>query len=126
MNRQEVITIIDTLADGVDPATGERIPYEAFHTATAVRALFAASAFLKSDTGRARGAKSTTFTAAGAPWTAEEDARLGQEFDAGLTVAQIALQHGRTSGAITSRLVKIGRLDPEKVKARERGGRVVS
>jgi hypothetical protein len=124
MNRQEVITILDTLADGVDPATGQRIPYEAFHTATAVRALFAASAFLKSDTGRAP--RSKTFTAAGAPWSAEEDARLGQEFDAGLTVAQIALQHGRTSGAITSRLVKIGRLDPEKVKARERGGRVTS
>ena len=127
MDRQEVITILDTLADGTDPSTGARIPYEAFHTATTVRALFAASAFLKSDIARSAPrsdrTRATPFTSAGAAWSAEEDARLGQEFDARMTVAQIALQHGRTSGAITSRLVRIGRLDPSNVKSRDRGSR---
>ena len=130
MDRQEVITVLDALADGIDPSTGTRIPYEAFHTATAIRALFAASAFLKSDNAPpaqpGRRAKTTVFTSAGAAWSAEEDARLGQEFDAGMTVAQIALQHGRTSGAITSRLVRIGRIDPASVKSRDRGARVAS
>jgi hypothetical protein len=129
MDRQQVIAIIDSLADGIDPATGARIPYEAFHTAEAVRALFAASAFLRSDTAPPKSVKSagsSTFTSAGAAWSAEEDARLGQEFDSGMTVAQIALQHGRTSGAINSRLVKIGRLDPATVKVRDRGARAPS
>ena len=125
MDRQEIITVLDALADGIDPATGARIPYEAFHTATAVRALFAASALLKAESGK-RTRKTTAFTSAGAAWSAEEDARLGQEFDSGMTVGQIALQHGRTSGAITSRLVTIGRLDPGSVKSRDRGARVAS
>src|SRR5688572_18927328 len=130
MDRQQVITILDSLADGIDPSTGSRIPYEAFHTADAVRALFAASALLKSEGGprkQAGGSRNTTaFTSAGTAWSAEEDARLSHEFDSGMTVAQIALQHGRTSGAITSRLVKIGRLDPSTVKVRDRGAQVVS
>lgn len=130
MNRQEVITVLESLANGIDPGTGARIPHETFQTADTVRALFAATAFLKAPEMQAvrQSARATnpTFTSAGTPWSAEEDARLGQEFDAGLTTAQIALQHGRTSGAITSRLVKLGRLDPATVKSRDRGARVVS
>ena len=70
--------------------------------------------------------QSATLTSAGTPWSAEEDARLCREFDAGMTTAQIALQHGRTSGAITSRLVKLGRIDPATVKSRDRGAQVAS
>jgi hypothetical protein len=43
-----------------------------------------------------------------------------------MTTAQIALQHGRTSGAITTRLVKLGRIDPAMVKSRDRGARVIA
>ena len=131
MDRQEVITVLESLANGVDPATGMRIPGDTFHTVETVRALFAASMFLKAgavapSAARNGRAKSATLTSAGAPWSAEEDSRLGQEFDAGMTIAQIALQHGRSSGGITSRLVKLGRVDPATVKSRERGVRVVS
>lgn len=38
-----------------------------------------------------------------------------------MTVGQMALQHGRTSGAIASRLAKLGRIDPATVKSRDRG-----
>ena len=131
MDRQEVIAVLESLANGIDPMTGARIPQDAFHSADTVRALFAASAFLKAapatpekpQNGRTR---TTTFASAGTPWSADEDARLGQEFDAGMTIAQIALQHGRTSGAITSRLVKLGRIDPATVKSREHGARLAS
>lgn len=120
MERQQVITVLESLANGIDPANGARIPIEAFHTGDTVRALFAAAGFLKSAPSRQK------FASAGAAWTAEEDARLGREFDSGMTVAQMALQHGRTSGGITARLVKLGRIDPAKVKSRDRGGQVVS
>ncbi|MFP5245374.1 MAG: hypothetical protein ACLGH0_01680 [Thermoanaerobaculia bacterium] len=107
MDRQEVITVLETLASG-----GASVD-----AATASRALSTAVTLLK---------PKGKFTSAGLPWSSEEDARLGQEFDSGMTVAQIALQHGRTSGAITARLVKLGRLDSAKVKARERGAKVAS
>jgi hypothetical protein len=118
MDRQQVITVLESLANGIDPGTGARIPLDVFHTADTVRALFTASALLRSG--------STKLTSAGAAWTAEEDARACSEFDAGMTVAQIALQHGRSSGAITARLVKLGRIDPATVKLRDRGARAAS
>lgn len=63
---------------------------------------------------------------AGARWTPEEDAALACEFDGGLAVAEIARKHGRTSGAITIRLVKLGKVDPGTVTSRDRGARVVA
>ena len=123
MDRQEVVTVLESLANGIDPTTGTRIPHDTFHSADIVRALFTASTLLKAgpaattDPQNAR-TRATKFTSAGTPWSGEEDTRLGQEFDAGMTIAQIALRHGRTSGGISSRLVKLGRIDPATVKPR--------
>ena len=129
MDRERVINVLENLAFGIDPATGHTIPYDAFHAAETVRALFMATTLLKEAAeppqGKRRGA-STKLTAAGAPWTQEEDERLAREFDDGLTTAQIALEHGRSSGAITSRLVKLGKIDPSTVTSRDRGARVVA
>jgi hypothetical protein len=47
MNRDQVIPVLESLANGVDPATGTRIPLDAFHTADTVRALFAAATLLR-------------------------------------------------------------------------------
>ena len=46
--------------------------------------------------------------AAGTSWTEEEDARLDEEYKSGMTIGQIAEKHGRTYGAIRSRLMKHG------------------
>lgn len=129
MDRQHVITVLESLANGIDPQNGAAIPWDAFHSADTVRVLFTATTLLKTaetspPTGRRR--QPAALTSAGTPWSAEEDARLCREFDAGMTTAQIALQHGRTSGAITSRLVKLGRIDPATVKSRDRGAHVAS
>src|SRR6478672_1728840 len=128
MEREQVIAVVEALANGTDPSTGARIPHETFHSADTIRALFAAGALLKADAGGAarRRLGGSKLTSAGAPWGAEEDERLCRELDAKMTVAQIALKHGRSSGAITSRLVKLGRIDPSTVKSRDRGAHVVS
>ena len=128
MDRPEVIRVLESLANGVDPGSGERIPLDAFHGSETVRALFTASALLAGQNGseKRRAPGSTTLTAAGARWTDEEDARVCAEFDAGMTVAQIALEHGRSSGGITLRLVKLGRIDPATVKVRDRAARAAS
>lgn len=99
MDRQEVIMVLESLTNALVTAT------------SLLREAPAAA--------RSRGRGKTILTSAGMPWSAEEDARVCQEHDAGMTVAQIALQHGRSSGAITSRLVKLGKIDPGTVKLRE-------
>lgn len=129
MERKDVLTVLESLANGIDPVTGARIPQEAFHSAETVRALFTALLLLKEDDPKPRKRRrvvTTSLTSIGEFWTREEDARLVAEHDQGKTIAQIALQHGRSSGAITSRLVKLGKIDPATLKSRDRKTRLAS
>ena len=48
----------------------------------------------------------------GKPWTAEEDSVLAAEFDAGLTLGEIARKHERTQSSIRLRLEKLGKIEP--------------
>lgn len=50
-------------------------------------------------------------TNAGRSWSAEEEARLLQEYGAGLTTETIARRHGRSIGAIETRLSELGQRD---------------
>ena len=47
---------------------------------------------------------------AGKPWTDIEEKKLLDEFDAGMTTSAIAKEHGRSRGAIESRLVNLGKM----------------
>lgn len=47
---------------------------------------------------------------AGAPWSQEEDDELSREFAAKISIAELAKRHGRTQGAINSRLVRLGKI----------------
>lgn len=103
MQRDQVISILESLAQG-QPAD----VVEALNTATSVLR------------------KNDRPASAGMKWTEEEDALLCREFDAGTAIRAIAQQHGRTAGAITSRLVKLGKLDASQVTSRDRGARVTA
>jgi hypothetical protein len=99
MNLEQVTTTLDALANGTDPATGARIPIDAFHSPDVVRALFTAANLLRANP--AAGPAKRAAAAAGLRWTDEE-------------------------GAITSRLVKLGRIAPETVTTRDRSARLPS
>ena len=45
---------------------------------------------------------------AGKPWTDIEDEKLTDEFASKMSISDIAAEHGRTRGAIESRLEKLG------------------
>lgn len=126
MERHEVIAVLESLANGVDPATGQKIPPEFFQGTSTVDALSTAGALLKEDATRPSRRSNPTFPAAGAPWTEEEDKRLIAEHDGGMSAAQMALAHGRTSNSITLRLIKLGRIDPATVKVRQRGNQTTA
>jgi hypothetical protein len=111
MDLKAALGIVRDLADGLDPFTGEPFPeispYQHPHVVralyTVLRQLDPPAALPKGRDGRLR--------SAGLPWTPAEDERLLKEFDSGSSVAEIAERHGRTHGAIESRLVKRGKLE---------------
>lgn len=102
--------IIDALADGIDPETGEILPCESvFNNPSVIRALFVATKALNSAAQRAARTESLPSNA-GRPWTENEDRELLSLFDSNVLVKDMAQKHGRTQGAIASRLLRLGRV----------------
>ena len=111
MRADTALKIISSLADGCDPDTGEILPRDhVFQQPDVVRALAVAVAALRRHAGR-EDRDSRKPAKAGRPWTAEEDEGLLLAFDGGATIRDLAEKHERTTGAIESRLVRLGRLE---------------
>jgi hypothetical protein len=110
MELTRAIQIVQHLADGVNPFTGEMMETDSiFQNPETVRALFTALEQLKK--AEARNARFENLPGqSGKAWSAEEEAALVEEFDAGMDVASIALKHGRTNWAIQARLMKLGKI----------------
>jgi hypothetical protein len=100
--------IIDTLARGVHPVSGEYFaPDSPYNEPPVIRALFTVSQALES---ARRGVSAAPN--AGKPWSPEDDARVEEGFDAGLEIKQLAADLGRTRFAVESRLVRMGKMPP--------------
>jgi hypothetical protein len=113
MSPQEALPIIKTLADGIDPLTGEVLSDQSpFNQPEVIRALFVAAQALNEATAAPKGARANKDRPgnAGRAWPPEEDEQLLKAFDAGTPPRELAMKHGRTKGAIDSRLAKHGRI----------------
>lgn len=123
MEKEQALRILNALANGVHPATGEKFaadsPYQ--HPDT-VRALFEAMRAV--DGGGAQAPAPTPApqrrpalpqSGSGSRWSPEEEQRLASAFDAGRTVDELARAHGRSRAGIEARLVRIGKMDPSAV-----------
>ena len=111
MTPAEAKQIIEVLAGGVDPATGEVLPDDnPLSSPHVIRALFIAAKALELMAAKPARPAAVAPGNAGKSWTEDEDQRLVAGFDAGTPVAALARTHERTTGAINSRLVKLGRL----------------
>lgn len=107
MELQTARQIIDTLAQGIHPVTGEAMPEDSPYNAPCViRALFAVSQAVQDKPVRARALPPN----AGKPWQAEEDTQLAAAFAGGTALKQLALEAGRTPLAVEARLIKLGKL----------------
>ena len=110
MSPLEAKRIVETLASGIDPETGEVLPAQStFNSPQVIRALFVAGKALDSAAKRAERDNSLPGNA-GRSWSDEEDKELLALFDSGAPVKSIAAEHGRTQGAIAARLVRLGRI----------------
>ena len=123
MEKEQTLRILNALANGVHPATGEKFaadgPYQ--HPDT-VRALFQAMRAVE-DGGRPAPAAAPATERKAAPpqsgsgsrWTPEEEQRLASAFDAGRTVDELARAHNRSRAGIEARLVRLGKMDASAV-----------
>ena len=113
MERPAAVQILQALAQGVDPHTGECLPASGpYQHPDTVRALFhALEALTTAPATRLRPGPQAAPSNAGKPWSEAEDAALAAAFDAGQTVAAIAERHGRTRAAIQARLVRLGKIE---------------
>ena len=125
MELQTARQIIDTLAQGIHPVTGEAMPEDSpYNAPPVIRALFAVSQALEAaPTGvaappaakPAKAAKAPRERTpqpvnAGKPWSAEDDAQLEAGFDQGDDPKKLADKLGRTRFGIEQRLIKLGKL----------------
>ena len=118
MDLQIARQIIDTLAQGIHPVTGEAMPDDSpYNAPPVIRALHTVARAL--DAAPAEGAvRSRAVPNAGKQWSAADDSALETAFDAGIPVKQVAEELGRTAFAVEQRLIKLG-----KVAAPAGGGR---
>ena len=114
MEREDLLRHLAGWRDGIDPATGGMLPPD--HPAHRVDFLRVVCATIDAlGAGMPPSARSATIAGgranAGRPWSAAEDELLAQAHGAGMGIAELARAHERTPGAITARLVKLGRIE---------------
>jgi hypothetical protein len=135
MDKSRARAILKSLADGRDPVTGAAFPPDSpYQQADTVRALYAALDALSAPPAEgpalsnAEGPARPTAGPSDRPtvqpvprrpinpnrpklglkWTPDEDQQLRDAFTAKTPYPAIAATHGRSTGAITSRLVRLG------------------
>lgn len=105
MDVQRAKELLAVLADGIDPLTGEVLPYDhVCNKGEIVRALNCAVEELS------RRKKRPLPENTGKPWTTEMDDELCRLFDEGVKKKDLCTHFGRTSGSIESRLERLGKL----------------
>jgi hypothetical protein len=110
MELQAARQIIDTLAQGIHPITGEVMPPDSpYNAPPIIRALFAVSRALDGSAAKPRREPPPN---AGKPWAAQEDDKLEAAFAAGIDVRDIAQELGRTAWAVEARLARMGKIPP--------------
>jgi hypothetical protein len=116
MNYIEALTIVSQLSDGKNPFTAEVIPSDSLlQNGDVIRALFLARSALERMNGR-ESRRGNQPANAGKPWTSEEDSRLVEQFDGGISLKLLASEHGRSVAAVQARLVRLGKIDEASVQ----------
>ncbi|QOL24985.1 hypothetical protein LP316_11800 [Thalassotalea sp. LPB0316] len=118
------VKIIEALANGVNPLTGEILPNESlYNSPDVIRALFTALEHVKKPAKRRPRTKKSIEDKqaenqslglpknAGLPWSEQQRNELAEQFKGGENVSELASVFERTNGAITAELKKQGLID---------------
>jgi len=111
MEIEQAVNVIRALANGVHPESGAALEENSIcRTPDAIKALNRALAALVAQQEREKKRPRN----AGKNWSHEEDAQICEELRQGIDFNQIAKTHNRSLAAILARLVKLGKIAPEK------------
>ncbi|MBC7601657.1 MAG: hypothetical protein H7255_03235 [Ramlibacter sp.] len=109
MELQAARQIIDTLAQGIHPVTGEAMPDDSpYNAPPVIRALVAVSQALQAPP---KIPVKILPVNAGKPWSDEDDQALVVAFDAGADTKTLMQRLGRTRFSVEARLVKLGKIE---------------
>ena len=112
MQIHAALPIVQALADGVNPVTGEAYPDQSpYAEPRTLRALYSAVDLKQKEIEREKRRERLPANF-GKPWTSEEDQAAVSEFDSGLTLPEMARRHLRTQSSIRLRLEKLGKIEP--------------
>ncbi len=104
--------ILQALADGVNPATGEVLPKnDSCNEPEVIRALHRVLQELEKNDK----AKKSKWENAGLPWTEEDEQTLCMMFDRGDSNREICKHLQRSEGGIAARLAKLGKIPSRDV-----------
>ncbi len=105
------LEIISALSSGINPHTGETYPDDSpYHHPQVLNALLIAKEALARNM-KTEARKQKLPNNAGKAWDSEEHQRFVTAFNSGKTTKELAVEHGRTEGAICARLIKLGKLE---------------
>ena len=111
MDAAQALAVVRSLANGVDPESGEVFTAESpYQRPQVVRALYEAATALERQERYDR-RRQQMLVKTGEPWTEDEDRKLLAAFDAGRALQELAAAHERTMGAVRARLLKYGRIN---------------
>ncbi len=111
MDKSKELEILESLCEGINPSTGEIFPDDSlYQQPDIIRALFKATKALEfmENTNKK---KKVFHENAGKSWYEEDDEKLIEQFDLGMSIKELAKNHQRTAGAIKARLTKLGKLE---------------
>ena len=109
MELKQAKKILELLADGINPATGE--PLEEYDSCNQVDVVRALHIVLRHCNAPNENTKKAPAENAGKPWTAEDDEILCRMFDTGCSTQDMCNHFQRSSGGIAARLVRIGKIN---------------
>ena len=110
MDTLEALEVIEVLADGVNPFSGEVFAEDSpYQNPKVIRALYKAIEALRK-TARSEQRRRHLPERAGLPWDDSESELLVKRFNDEADISKIAKEHKRTTGAIRSQLVKLGKI----------------
>lgn len=100
--------ILEILADGVNPMTGEVLPKsDSCNQVEVVRAIHTILKFINAETAKPKDSMPEN---AGKPWTRADEEILCRMFDTGCPGEAICNHFQRSHGSIAAKLVKLGKI----------------
>lgn len=114
MDIAEALKTIRALAEGLDPESGHMLPGDSVcRKPLSVKALNRAVGALIAEQQREKSRAGNS----GKYWTGKEDAEVCEQVRNGMDFHDIAKQHNRSVASIVARLIKLGKITPQKTAA---------